>query len=756
MAALAAGALLACLADGAVAAPTVVADVHVEGNKRLSREAVLTYVKIRVGEPYDDAIVKADVRRLLESRQFDSAVATRTPTDRGIVVTFSVTERPLVAAIEFLDNKAFDEEELRKELGFAVGDPVDIALVRAGRDAIARKYQGAGYFEAMVVFDEIILELRNKVIYRVREGAHPRIRALAFRGNEFFSSFWLRQRIETTRRLWPFLSGNIDMELIDKDVQTIRDMYVEEGFLAVEVGRLLEFSEDKESATLTVVIREGQRFRVGRVTFEGNALFSDEQLARRLVLRAGVFYTPLKLARDVSQVQGAYGELGYIESGVQAREVFREDEGVVDISFIVHESEQFLVGRIEIRGNTVTEERVIRRLLRFYPDQRFDTTAMQQARARLLETQLFREAVIRPVGEAPGVRNVLVRVEEKETAHFMIGAGVSTDHGLVGSITVEEQNFNLYARPKSFAQLFRRDTWRGAGQLLRVAAYPGVEVTRFNVSWQEPYLCDRPYSLGVQAFLYERERESYNETRYGAAVTVGHRFKNRWQGEVAVRPEGVRIDNLDATAPPELVALRGDHVLYAVKASLIRDRTDSTLSPSTGDRLRVSYEQVFGDFDFGRASASYAYYYTVYMDALDRKHVLKVRVAVNAIAGEAPVFERFYGGGANWIRGFAYRGISPRSPGTTQPIGGDFAFFLGGEYEFPLFDKQVRGVVFLDTGTVEESCAVTTYRASAGFGFRWFVPFLGPVPITFDFGFPISKDPLDNTQVFNFNIGWSF
>jgi outer membrane protein insertion porin family len=193
-----------------------------------------------------------------------------------------------------------------------------------------------------------------------------------------------------------------------------------------------------------------------------------------------------------------------------------------------------------------------------------------------------------------------------------------------------------------------------------------------------------------------------------------------------------------------------------VKGTLIRDRTDSRWMPSTGDRFLLSFEQVMGGFAFSEAEGEYRIYRTLYIDALDRKHILAARLAAGQIFGDAPVFERFYGGGIGSVRGFDYRGISPRSIASDDPIGGKFMTFAGVEYGFPIVGEQLRGVVFLDSGTVEEDFEITTYRVAAGVGLRWIIPMFGPVPMSLDFGFPIRKDDEDDTQLLSFSIGWTF
>jgi outer membrane protein assembly factor BamA len=488
-------------------------------------------------------------------------------------------------------------------------------------------------------------------------------------------------------------------------------------------------------------------------------------------LQRGEFFVTMELREDTAVMEETYGELGYIEARVTARKQFLSPDApipawakgldggapsLLNVIFRIEEADQYRIGRVDIRGNRITQERIIRRELRFFPEQLLNMKAVTESQHRLTETQLFERVDIQPLGTAPNERNVLVQIKEGHTGQIMLGAGISTNSGLLGNVAYTERNFDITRFPRSWSDMFSGRAFKGAGQTLRVVAEPGLELMRFHVDWFEPRLFDQPYSLGTKAFLFTRGRENYDETRYGGVVSVGHRFRNRWYGEVSSRVEGVRIHNLDSDAPPEVRSDSGTHALVGVKGTLIRDRTDSRWQPSRGDRFNLSYEQVFGSYDFGRATGDYRIYRTLYVDALDRKHIIAARVAAGSIFGDAPVFERFYGGGIGSVRGFEYRGISPRSTGTDEPIGGDLFVFAGTEYSFPIVGEQLRGVVFLDTGTVENSCEMTDYRVSAGVGLRWYIPLFGPIPMSLDFGFPISRDGDDEEQLINFAFGWTF
>jgi len=758
-----------CRAAAQDSTPQKVTDIRVEGNTQMTDSAILSMLKVRTGANYDESIVKADEKRLLETGRFDSVHATRTYTPKGVVVTFIVAERPLVSKVIFKGNKAYSNTELAGELTFGASDPMNRFAVEAGRQALLSKYRSKGYHFATVDLDSKALADRE-VIYRIVEGPQVIVTKIRFKGNTHFNTLRLRQLVGASQRIWPFVPGHLDMEQIDQDVQTLRNLYMSEGYLDVQVGRLIEFSEDKTKATVIFVIAEGPRFRVNKVLFKGNTVFSDDELRGRLSLKRGEFFTAEDLRRDTGKLRDTYGELGYIEARVTSAKRFLDptaeppawarhlDGGkpaLLNVVFTIVESDQYRVGRIDIRGNSVTQGRIIRREMRIFPEQLFNMVAVGESRRRLLETRLFERVTITPVGGGPNTRNVLVEVAEGKTAEFLVGVGISTNVGLLGSVSFTQRNFDILRWPRGWGDLFRRG-FKGAGQTLRIVAEPGTELMRFHIEWFEPYLFDQPYSLGTKAFLFTRGRESYDETRYGGIVSFGHRFKNRWYGELSSRIEGVEIDNLDSDSPPEVMDDAGTHALVGIKGTLVRDRTDSRWMPSAGDRFRMSYEQVTGGFNFGRATGDYRIYRTLYIDASDRKHILSGRLAGGQICGDAPVFERFYGGGIGSLRGFEYRGISPRSSGTDEPIGGDFMIYAGAEYGFPIIGRQVRGVIFIDTGTVEDGFEVTTYRASAGVGIRWIIPMFGPVPLSLDFGFPLNKDDDDETQLLSFTFGWTF
>jgi len=170
--------------------------------------------------------------------------------------------------------------------------------------------------------------------------------------------------------------------------------------------------------------------------------------------------------------------------------------------------------------------------------------------------------------------------------------------------------------------------------------------------------------------------------------------------------------------------------------------------------MSSSYEQVGalgGEFTYGAVSASVSYYRTVYMDLTERKTVWSSNIRGSQIVGDAPVFERYYAGGIGTLRGFDYRGVSPRGGAIDDPIGSDFLFLAGTEITHPFLEDVIYGKLFCDSGVVDEG----PYRVGLGFGLELWIPQF-PVPMQFNFGFPVLFDDKDEKEVFSFSMGFTF
>jgi outer membrane protein insertion porin family len=652
---------------------------------------------------------------------------------------------------------------------------VDYGRAAMGRMALEDLYRRKGYYFAKITLDARQLEDSQRAVYTIVEGPRLRVKSIDFQfeGDRSYKSRKLRQQIKTSRALWIFSRGKLDAQQLNRDVDALRTFYRDQGYLDVQVARELAFNPNKTEATVTFIIDEGPRYRVGEIRIEGNTVFAPAELIGQLKMTSGRHFTALEQRRDVATLETAYGQIGYLDATVRPKMIFTAPDAPppadVDAAddapaawlilvYNIVEGEQFRLGNVTIRGNTVTKDRVVRRQLVIFPGQWFSTAAKDKSEQRLRESQLFEAAEITPYGDEEDVRHALVTITDGRTTQLVVGGGYSTNSGVLGNISFTQRNFSWTQWPTSWYDLIHGRGFRGDGQSLQIQLEPGTEVFRSRIDWREPYLFDRPISLGAGAYIYERQRESYDETSAGGQVSLGRLFKNRWYGEVALEPETRNIENPDNDAPSEVQADLGSSFMVSVTGTLIRDRTDSRWQPSDGSRLTLQAQQYTGGYSFTRLGAGYTRYWTTYVDALDRKHILAARAQSDFIFGDAPVYLRLYGGGLGGVRGFQFRGISPRSKDadSDDPIGGDFKAYLGAEYSFPLAGESLRGVAFLDSGTVEDTVTIATWRASVGVGIRLLIPYMGPVPMSLDFAWPLKREDEDRPQTVSFTVGWVF
>lgn len=739
-------------------------EVRIVGNQLVSEESIRVMLRTKAGEPYSNAQVQGDVRALLQTGKYANVYATRELVDDGVILTFHVTEKPEVESVEFVGNKKFKDKDLYEDVELGIGSPLDRFAVSRGRENIIARYKEAGYYYVTVEVDEKALRDERRVVYEIVEGPRVRVRKIIFEGNASFSRRELKRQIKTKRYIWIFRTGEFDEERAQRDVADLRTHYRNEGFLDAEVSYRLETSEDRRDLTLVFVIDEGIRYYVNSIKVTGNTVFDDDTILVPLKMQPGEPYVDEWIKSDIKYLEGEYGQIGYINASCTFDYVYNEEKkDHVDVTVKINEGNQYRIGRIVVRGNERTKDKVVRRELRFYPEELYNTKKTERAEKRLLQTRLFSDASITPAGNAEDVRDVLVQVTETETTNFMIGVGVTSNSGVVGTLTIENRNFDLFDVPRSTSEFFRGKAFKGAGQILRFQFEPGTELTRVRLDFREPYLFDQPISFGQGFYLFTRGRDAYTEQRIGTQTSFGHRFQKGllrgWAGEAAFRIEGVEIDHVDFDDAREIRAMDGDHFLTSVKGTLVRDTTDSRFMPTEGSRFSVSYEQfgaLGGDYDFGKLIAKHAWHRALRTDALDRKSVLTLHGRMGQIFGDAPVFERFFGGGIGSVRGFEYRGISPRAGIHDDRVGGDFMLVTGAEYNFPLYGEILRGVVFSDMGTVEEEFGITGWRVSLGFGARVIVKWFGPVPMAFDFSIPLAEEDEDDTQIFQFSFGTTF
>ncbi len=747
----------------------VVEEVRVLGNSQVSAAVIRNAIRTKVGDRLDPATVEEDYQRIYNLRKFSNVEARVEPTATGVNVVFVVTEQRQVKEISFQGNKKVDTSTLLGIVDVRVGESIDPFRISIARNAIEDLYRNRNYPFARVTVDQAALQERGGVIFQIVEGPNVRIRNVDFRGNNSFGESQLKKQIRSASWVFVFRNGRYDPQQVEEDVAALRRFYESKGFFDARVGRKLVYSPDMRELQIDFVIEEGQRYTVEKVSFEGNAKLSEDQLRACLKLSEGRPYDATTLQRDVREIVRAYSPFGFIyQPGsadpdylrVDAKPVYRREEGKIELVYTIREGKPFRVGRILVKGNSKSQEKLVLREMRFSPGDLYNAGGVQDANDRIRATPYFDQAAVTPIGEDPNYRDLLVEVSESKTASFNFGAGINSNGGVGGNITYQQKNFDLFNFPNSPGDVFSDRAFTGAGQDLRISLEPGTEQSNASIRFTEPYLFDLPYSFTGEAYLRDRQREDYDDGRGGGRITFGKRFDYIWTGSVTLRGENVKIDNVDSDElrAIEILKEEGNNTLTSVGVNVRRDTVNPGFLPSQGSVLTAGvdgYGLLGGDYSFQRFNFGYDTYYTLTEDLTDRKTVLGLHGNLGYITGDSVFFERFYGGGLGSVRGFQFRGISPRSGIEDDAVGGDFLATGSVELNFPVVGESLRGVVFSDFGTIEQDFEVGTIRTSVGAGIRLVLPFLGQAPLAVDFAVPLTKDEEDETQLISFSFGFT-
>jgi outer membrane protein insertion porin family len=795
----------------------LVREVRLEGLERVPPQLVRNTLRTTVGRPLSLETVRRDIRNLHRLGEFRRISASAELFEDGsLAVIYAFDEAPILADIVVEGNVEIETEAIARAAAGAqlvAGAPIDEFRVDQAARAVEELYRRRGYFAAEATVDETELAETGVVVLRVREGQQARVARIDFVGNERIESRKLRPVVDTRTATW-FESGPYDPRQLTDDVGAIVRYYRDRGHLDARADWRVIPSPNGREVIVEFLIEEGEQYTLRRVTAESATgeplrVFTEEQIQALAPIRPGDALERARLQATATAIRDAFWRLGYVdarletsERHVTGEEAFEDlwrrtgrdprafyellvdaEAPQADLRVVITEGERYRTGEVLIRGNTITKGDVIRREVRVTPGEPLDRVGVELTQRRLANSRLFArpspadpnagaQVEILPADPAqPGYRDVLVEITETNTSSLNFGAQVNSDAGLAGFIEARFWNFDITDPPESFDDWVSGRSFRGGGQSLTLRASPGTEIQNYSIAFSDPYLFEQDLSLSTSAALVDRFFEDYDENRVSGRLALGRRFGERWVGTGSLRLDSVELSDIDADAPVDVFAVEDRNTLYGLGFSLTRTSVpaDQRLSPGEGSQTELSIEQVFGDFSFTKLALEQTAFLTIGEDFLGRRQIVSTRVAARYIPqeDEAPVYERHYLGGRSF-RGFDFRGVSPRGIRNndgmlgSDPIGGEWSFFAGIQYEHPLAgvtpgprgrsDPILSGVVFLDTGTVQRDVGFEDYRVSVGFGLRIRVPQLTSVPLAFDFGFPIVTEDGDDEQIFSFAV----
>jgi outer membrane protein insertion porin family len=724
-----------------------------KGPVSMSEARVRAQMATREGEAFTDENVEQDIRNLYATGAVDNVDIAASDVAGGVAVTVTVTGRGALGQVRFVGNTAYPQDRLLKETELRVGEPVDEAKLATGQQKIRELYEKKGFSGIAVNYStEPTTDGFTRVTYTIGEGARGLVRSINFEGNSAIKSSVLRSNLKLKEkaiyRVWRGKSKTITDEVLFEDRKAVESTYQDEGYVYAQVLDIRRDQVDEKYVDLTYVITEGDRYDVAEVAMDGLTIFTPEELGPALQTIAGFPYSGSEVRADEKMIGDYYGSRGYADARVDTS-IVPAGPNQVKVVYRVTEGDKSFVRKVNIAGNSTTQDRVIRRELPFTPGEEVNTVKMEAGRNRLQNLGYFSAVDMRTNDtEQPGFKDVDVTVTEQSTGTVNFGAGFSSIDALVGFLDLTQTNFNIGG-----------NGFRGAGQRFNLGLKYGTERRDFQMSFTEPWFLGQKLAFTTELFYRDLFYLSdvFDQSNVGGSLNFRKPLGEHSYAELTYTLQQIGVDVAEEAS--EIIQQEdGDYLQSKIDLSWVHDTRDSVFLTRKGHKVEigalVSGSFLGGDADVWGINLQATQFFNLPFDT-----ILSIEGAFRTVdtlgsGDRVPIFERLFLGGANNLRGFDFREVGPKDE-TGEPVGGLSSAHAAVEYTFPIVEK-VRGAVFYDIGMVSDSSFDWggDINSNFGVGLRLFLP-IGPIRV--DFGVPVQSDEFnDSSGQFHFNVGYKF
>jgi outer membrane protein insertion porin family len=745
----------------------VIEAIRIEGNQRIEDGTIRSYLLVQAGDQFDPDRIDRSLKTLYATGLFQDVRLGRVGND----LVVHVVENPVVNRVAYEGNHKLSDDQLRPELQLRPRAVFTPALAEADRLHILGMYAKRGYYDATVE-PKIIRLSQNRVdvVFQINDGAATLVSKIVFSGNKAFSEDRLSEVINSREsRWWRFLSTSdqYDPERLAYDKELLRRFYLKNGYADIQItDASAELSPDRKGFFLSFTVDEGARYKVGKITINSQLRnLTDKELQPSLQLAPGDWYDGDAVGRTSDMMEESVHNKGYAFVNVQPRVNRNPEQHIVDLTFDVGEGPRVYVERIDIVGNTRTEDKVIRREFRLAEGDPYSAEAVRRSKTRLTDLGYFQNVDIATnPGSAADKAVLATTITEKATGELSFGGGYSTDAGALIDIGLSERNLV------------------GTGINASINGVLAQRRSSINASVTDPYFLDRNLIAGADVFLIQTENlgtEPYDEKRVGFALRLGYAFNEHlrqvWSYSLVDRD----VFNVETGASPFILNEAGTTLLSQVSQVLTLDYRDSKIYPHSGYIVELGndYAGLGGDIDFVRSNINAAYYIPLERQLGNPDWGIKIGASTGYLdllpGGREEIIDRFFLGGDN-LRGFQTGGAGPHDQSTDNPLGGRFIWTQTTELRYPLPvspDLGLNGRAFIDIGGLQDatfsspnackvsatqSCVIEASpaaRVGVGVGISWRTAF-GLINV--DLTPFVIKQPGDQTQIFRFGFGTRF
>jgi outer membrane protein insertion porin family len=723
--------------------------VRVGGNQRIEREAILAVVKTKKGDRLDYGQLDKDLRDIYRMGYFTDVSIETEGGSAGTIVSFNVKEKPSIGKLVFEGNKKIEADDLKNEVGIKLYTILDQNEIKQSINRLKEFYRKKGYY-GVEIKERTEPQPNNQVsvVYVIDEGQKIFITKIEFLGNKAFDGKQLKSIMETSEHgflSWITDSGVLDSKKLEFDVFKLTSFYHNQGYIKAVVGDPKIAPNQEKGLTVTFEVKEGDRYSVGKVEVSGDLIMPSDELLKKVSISKEKVFNREVVRKDILALKEVFAEEGYAYAEVSLRTKENDPAHTVDIHYDVSKGEKVRFERINITGNTSTRDKVIRRELKALEGEYFNGKAVSRSTQNLNRLGFFETVEIQTrKGSLEDLMVMDVKVKEKPTGSFSFGAGYSSVDSVVGMVQIEQNNF------------------QGYGQRLSASIRLGGNSSQFDVRFLEPWLLDRPISTEVRGYNWNREFDDYSKDSWGGSLFFGFPvgLDDYTKGSVQYGYEDSYISDVDDNASFLLRDMEGHSVTSAVTLGLTRNSVNRAWNPSQGSINSITFEYAGGIFAgdnyFNKYVGRSAWFFPLPLSTVFMTQG-RWGYADRRSGGELPVYEKFFLGGLNTVRGYEYASISPRDPETDDKVGGEKMMCYNVEFRFPLIKEQgVIGLVFFDAGNVWESDRQADFadlRKSVGGGVRWYSP-MGPLRL--EWGYALDPRDDEESSQLEFSIGAEF
>lgn len=777
--------LMAALMMIVSATPTIVAaqtqpdvevdEIEVEGNNRVESEAIIRQMHTKPSSELELRTLGEDIRRIYDLGFFNDIVIGLKETSSKTILVVHVQEKPIIRSILLQGNKKIKESDLKEKYKIEALQILDENNVRATARKISDLYQEKGFYLADVDYKLVPTEDETAVdvIFDIKEYERVQIGDVTFIGNDNIPSKELSKIIQTQKKGYlSFLTktGKFNAEEFSTDLQRLRAYYYEYGYLDVDVKEpLLELSKDRRQMFVSIPIEEGEPYNIDKIELSGDTEGHEDNLEKLVRLKSGEPFKASAVREDTERLETYFKDLGYAFAKASPKTDVNEKGLIVDVDYAIRKGELAHIGRIDIMGNTLTRDRVIRRELVVAEGDLYSTTRIQASKAYIQRLGFFEGVELREERSQvdPNMVNLQFSVEERPTRTLQVGAGYSSYDGIMANAQISENN------------LF------GRGQQLSLMVNMSKRTRNFSIDFMEPRLAGSRWQLNVNLFNRRYDYPQFRRDSLGGRVGVGYMLNRNFTLTLGWRVERINASISEQSSFVSAIYNSGNQLSIGPTAGIFYDTRDDRLFPTKGMYHGVRGEisdRIFGaEQDFLKTSLFFRFYWSPLWDNWTIRFNAELGHMFSTRPGQrTPITERYFLGGPQTLRGFddfrlspcetRGRGADPGGSTVCDEIGGDKEMHFNLELEFPIVQSfGLRGVVFMDAGNAfgmrdnfsfkpdfvvpfedREAEFRNVLRTSVGFGVRWRSP-IGP--LRFEWGYPLARLPGESVVHFAFGIG---